>query len=98
MRQRAIGISQSARSARRTATVQSTLDVDVSAIAAPTLLLAGELDRVVPAGVTLSMAQRVRGARTALLPGVGHATALQAPDVLAQHLVRFLLGDPRVKE
>jgi hypothetical protein len=33
-----------------------------------------------------------------LLPGIGHATALQAPELLAEHLVRFLLDDPRVKE
>ena len=89
---------ESARAARRAATVQSALDADVSAIAAPTLLLAGELDRVVPPGVTLSMAAHIRGARTAVLPGVGHATALQAPQLLAQHLVRFLLGDPQDKE
>jgi 3-oxoadipate enol-lactonase len=90
--------SGSAQSARRAATVQSTLDAGVSAIAAPTLLLAGELDRVVPPGVTLSMAERIHGARSAVLPGVGHATALQAPELLAQHLVRFLLGDPQDKE
>jgi pimeloyl-ACP methyl ester carboxylesterase len=89
---------ESARSARRAAAVQSTLDADVSAVAAPTLLLAGELDRVVPPGVTLSMARRIGGAQTALLPGIGHATALQAPELLVQHLVRFLLDDPRVKE
>ena len=89
---------ESAQSARRAATVQSSLDADVSAISAPTLLVAGELDRVVPPGVTLSMAARIRGARTAVLPGIGHATALQAPELLAQHLVRFLLGDPQDKE
>ena len=84
---------ESARSARRAATVQGTLEAQASAIAAPTLLVAGELDRVVPPGVTLGMAARIRGARTVLLPGIGHATALQAPEMLAQHLVRFLLGD-----
>jgi 3-oxoadipate enol-lactonase len=89
---------ESARSARRAATVQSALDADVSAISAPTLLVAGELDRVMPPGVTLSMAARIRGASTAVLPGVGHATALQAPELLAQHLVRFLLGEPQDKE
>jgi 3-oxoadipate enol-lactonase len=89
---------ESARSARRAATVQSALDVDASAISAPTLLVVGELDRVVPPGVTLSMAARIRGARTAVLPGIGHATALQAPELLARHLVSFLLGDPQDKE
>jgi 3-oxoadipate enol-lactonase len=89
---------ESARSARRAAMVQSALDVDASAISAPTLLVVGELDRVVPPGVTLSMAARIRGARTAVLPGIGHATALQAPELLARHLVSFLLGDPQDKE
>lgn len=84
--------AESARSVRRAATVQATPDGDAAAITAPTLLLAGELDRVVPADVTLEMARRIPGARTALLPGVGHATALQAPALLAQHIVRFLMG------
>lgn len=89
---------ESPRSARRAATVQSTLDVDISHITAPTLLLAGELDRVVPPGVTLSMAPRIRGATAVQLPGIGHATALQAPELLARQLVGFLLNHPHDKE
>nr|WP_281068742.1 alpha/beta hydrolase [Ramlibacter agri] len=80
----------SARSERRAATVQSTLENGVADIVAPTLVLAGELDRVVPASVTLAMAHRIRGADAVLLPAVGHVTAMQAPEVLAQHIVRFL--------
>jgi 3-oxoadipate enol-lactonase len=45
---------------------------------------------VVPPSVTLAMAGRIRGASAVLLPAIGHATALQAPETLAQHLVRFL--------
>ena len=88
----------SERSTRRTATVLTTLTLDAAAIAAPTLLVAGELDRVVPPGVTLSMAARIPGAQTALLAGTGHATALQAPQLLARHIARFLAGDPSPKE
>ena len=88
----------SARSARRAATVRTSLALDIAAIAAPTLLVAGELDRVVPPDVTLSMATRIRGAEVALLPGIGHATALQAPELLARHLVPFLLRDTHDKE
>ncbi|MDM0112342.1 alpha/beta hydrolase [Variovorax sp. J22R133] len=80
----------SARSARRAATVASTLDHGVADIVAPTLVLAGELDRVVPPSVTLAMAGRIRGADAVLLPGIGHVTAMQAPEVIAQHMVRFL--------
>jgi pimeloyl-ACP methyl ester carboxylesterase len=81
---------ESARSARRVATVQTTLERGVADIVAPTLVLAGELDRVVPPGVTLSMADRIRGAEVVLLPAIGHVAALQAPEMLAQHIVRFL--------
>jgi len=80
----------SARSLRRAATVSSTLDKGVAAIVAPTLVLAGELDRVVPPTVTLAMAGRIRGADAVLLPAIGHVTAMQAPEVLARHMVRFL--------
>ena len=82
--------SQSARSERRAATVQTALDQGVADIIAPTLVLAGELDRVVPASVTLAMAHRIRGADAVLLPAIGHVTAMQAPEVLAKHIVRFL--------
>ncbi|NDZ17367.1 hypothetical protein C7T35_03620 [Variovorax sp. WS11] len=80
----------SARSARRAVTVTTTLDNGVADIVAPTLVLAGELDRVVPPTVTLSMAGRIRGADAVLLPAIGHVTAMQAPEVLAHHIVRFL--------
>lgn len=81
---------ESPRSARRAATVQTALERGVADIVAPTLVLAGELDRVVPPSVTLSMAGRIRGADAVLLPGIGHVTAMQAPQVLAHHIVRFL--------
>lgn len=83
---------ESARSARRAATVQTTLAQRCDDITAPTRLLAGELDRVVPPGVTLAMAARIPGATAVPLPGVGHATALQAPELLARQLIAFLQG------
>lgn len=89
---------ESARSARRAATVQTTLDHGAADIAAPTLVLAGELDRVVRPGVTLAMAEQIPDAATASLAGVGHATALQAPALLAQHIVRFLRPDYKDQE
>ena len=73
-------------------TAQEALNVEkgVADIVAPTLLLAGELDRVVPSSVTLSMADCIRGADAVLLSTIGHVAAMQAPEVLAQHIVRFL--------
>lgn len=80
----------SERSARRMATVQTLVGQGVADIVAPTLVLAGELDRVVPPSVTLAMAGRIRGAEAVMLPAIGHVTAVQAPEVLAHHIVRFL--------
>jgi 3-oxoadipate enol-lactonase len=80
-----------ARSLRRAATVTTIVEAGVADIVAPTLVLAGELDRVVPATVTLAMAGRIRSADAALLPAIGHVTTMQAPEAVAAHLVRFLL-------
>lgn len=88
----------SARSARRAATVQTSIDADAAGIAAPTLILAGEIDRVVPPDVTLAMAELIRGAQSVRLPGIGHATAMQAPELLAQHILHFLPQGPRTQE
>lgn len=85
--------TQTARSQRRAQTVATLIEGGVAHIAAPTLVLAGELDRVVPASVTLAMAGRIRGADAALLPALGHVTTMQAPQVVAHHLLRFLKPD-----
>lgn len=55
----------------------------------PTLVLAGELDRVVPPHVTLALGEAIPGARTVLLPGVGHAGAVQAPALIATQIRNF---------
>jgi len=82
-------------SQRRAAAVNSSLDGSPAAIEALTLLLAGELDRVVPPHVTLGMAALLPRSAQVLLPGIGHATALQAPDEIADLLIGFLTtGSP----
>jgi pimeloyl-ACP methyl ester carboxylesterase len=78
------------RSRRRAETVGATLDTSPASITARTLLLTGELDRIVPPAVTLGMAAQIGDCRQALLPGVGHATALQAPAKVASLIVDFL--------
>jgi pimeloyl-ACP methyl ester carboxylesterase len=81
------------RSLRRAQAVDSTLALDWGAINMPALLLAGELDRLVPCDVTLGMQAQLPQARQVLLADVGHATALQAPEALAEHLIRFFTAD-----
>ena len=83
----------SERSLRRARAVDSTLALDWAVITMPTLLLAGELDLLVPCDVTLGMQAQLPQAQRVLLAGVGHATALQAPESLAEHLIRFFTAD-----
>lgn len=85
----------SERSLRRTQTTTDRPDGAAADIHAPTLLLAGALDRVVPPGITVQMAAQLRRAEVRLLPGIGHVAALQAPDVLAQAIAEFLRRPPQ---
>jgi pimeloyl-ACP methyl ester carboxylesterase len=83
---------QTARSQRRTRTVATTLNLSPAAIEASTLVLAGELDRVVPAHLTLQLAALVPGSKSLLLEGVGHVTVMQATERVAAALSEFLLA------
>jgi len=80
----------SARSARRALAVASTAQISLSQVVAPTLLLAGDNDLVVPASVTFDIASQIRGCERVLLPGVGHATCLQAPQAVARAITHFI--------
>jgi 3-oxoadipate enol-lactonase len=68
---------------------------DLGAIRCPTLVLAGERDRVAPPEVVERLARAIAGARYELLPGVGHLANLERPDVFDAALGPFLdgLGD-----
>lgn len=61
----------------------------LAGIDAPTLVLTGDADRLVPASNSRVLAERIRGARLHLLSGVGHAFPLEREDetteVLARH-------------
>lgn len=81
------------RSRRRTAAVDDALAVDWPRVSAPTLLLAGELDRVVPCAITLGMTAQLPQAQRVRLAGVGHATAMQAPARVAEQLTRFFTSN-----
>lgn len=74
----------------RAAAVASGIDADLSRIGAPTLVLTGDADAVLPPGIALSLAERIPDSRTQVLSGVGHATAMQAPERLAAALCAFL--------
>lgn len=82
---------RSARSDRRAAALADRPGLDIGAITQPTLLITGELDRVVPHAVTLSLSQYLRDTRAVVLPGVGHLTLAQAPAAVAAPVRAFLL-------
>jgi 3-oxoadipate enol-lactonase len=84
----------SERSRRRAQAVASGADIRIADIAAPTLLIAGDSDRVVPARLTFDMALQIAHSRQLLLPGVGHATCLQAPAEVAEAITRFTEDAP----
>lgn len=83
-------LPSSERSVRRSLAVGSTSEIRMSDIAAPTMLMAGDSDRVVPAHLTFDLGMWIENARQLLLAGVGHATCLQAPVPVAQALTRFI--------
>jgi 3-oxoadipate enol-lactonase len=68
--------------------------VDLGKIAAPTLVLAGSRDSIIPPEHTRSIAQEIPGSRFRALPGIGHAGPLQAPEMFAGELIDFLLAGP----
>jgi pimeloyl-ACP methyl ester carboxylesterase len=81
---------QTERSQRRAQAVGGTLNLSPAAIEAPALVLAGQLDRVVPPQVTLQLAALIPDAEPLLLENVGHVTVMQATERVAAALTQFL--------
>jgi len=75
---------------RRAALLGPTPLLDLSQITAPTLVLAGREDRLVPCAHSLSIAEEIPGTQTSILEGVGHVNAIQAPALVAQVMFPFL--------
>jgi len=62
----------------------------LSRIAVPTLVVVGAEDQLTPPEVVVTMAARIRGARSAIVPGAGHVPAVERPHVTTELLRRFL--------
>lgn len=58
----------------------------------PTLLVAGEQDRVTPPALLQGMADAIAGARCVTLPHTGHLPHLERPDDFDELLLGFLRG------
>lgn len=59
-------------------------------VAAPTLLLWGERDRLLPLTLAASWQAAIPHAELRVLPGAGHAPMLEAPSTFADALLEFL--------
>lgn len=63
---------------------------DLAAVRAPTLLVWGERDAIVPSRGSREMLRGLAGARLAMLPGAGHVPMLDRPAALNALLESFL--------
>jgi pimeloyl-ACP methyl ester carboxylesterase len=62
----------------------------VGGITTPTLLLTGDVDRLIPSGNTRALAKAIPHARVVTLDGVGHMFWVEAPEIAASAMREFL--------
>lgn len=62
----------------------------MAAIKAPTLLLSGEFDMVVPPGNVELMASKLTNAKITILPNTGHIFPLEDPEATVKAIVEFV--------
>lgn len=79
---------------RRAAILARPIACDLGAVTAPTLVVVGAEDRLIPPAHTLSLAAEIPGARTATIAGAGHVATLQDPAAVAQTVLAFLDTTP----
>jgi pimeloyl-ACP methyl ester carboxylesterase len=89
MTHRARGIMHTAREVLAKRPTIYSLEQKLRELRIPTLLIVGEHDAPC-VKVHEFMARTIPGARSVVLPGVGHLSNLEAPDVFNSHVVRFL--------
>jgi pimeloyl-ACP methyl ester carboxylesterase len=62
----------------------------VARVTAPTLVIGGDLDRLVDVRVAPQAARLISDSRLLILPGVGHVAQMEAPDPVARAIVGLL--------
>ena len=71
----------------------------LSAITAPTLILQGDKDQLVPPGSASQFASAIKGSRLILYPGVGHVPQEEATDKSVADVRAFMVSlKPKVKK
>jgi len=84
------GLPDDPRRGRRQAVTLQAASADLSHFARPVLLLAGAEDRLIPSAATIALGRDIPHAQTVILPGVGHAGAVHAPDQVGEAVMSFL--------
>ncbi len=80
--------------AQATAGAQFAIGDRLAGIAAPTLLLSGDRDRIVPLENSRRLAARLPDARLRVFRGAGHYLTLERPRAVLRATVEFLEEDP----
>ena len=62
----------------------------VGQIAAPTLVIGGTVDQMTPPKYAAFLAEKIPGARLAMIKGAGHMVMLEQPELVARHVEEFL--------
>ena len=84
--------AQLAKVAWPTVALHEDISGSVASINAPTLIIAGELDKVDSAEMLRrEVLPRIAHARFEVLPGIGHLSPLEAPEAVASKILAFLL-------
>ncbi len=70
------------------------IDLEHNLLPAPTLVLAGEYDFLIPGCYAREMAGRIPGGQFLLIPDAGHNPLLERPEIVLPRMVDFLNGRP----
>ena len=89
------GVPARAMGAQLRALLRSEVEPSDYRIVAPTLVVAGEHDHLIPHCYARIMADKIPGSRFVLVPGAGHNPMVERPDVVLPLIARFLrTGEP----
>ncbi len=86
----AAGVARPGSIVARRATIRNDVGLRVHDIAAPTLLVWGQHDRIVPPYVADYYEQAVPGARKVMFPDTGHAPMIERPGLFNRLVMEFL--------
>lgn len=64
----------------------------LASISVPSLVLGGELDPLTPPSQLRALADAIKGARTAIVPGAAHLTPMERPDATNEALIELFEG------